>query len=178
MQEIFDLLLQENPGQTKSTLKKSSPFGRQTTRKDYDKTAMPSRLGATFEQMKHDVMTGIEGKDLVGDTVRGFRNAFIALWHGANGVLPSIANSFNGQQFSVVQRRGGLDGTKTSIKKIFQTKGIVGKASAILFEATDGPVDDALALTGGAQWMIVPQTRLQAMTALAKHSEPWHSQAA
>jgi len=118
---------------------------------------MSSRLGATFEQMKHDLVEGIEGKDLLGDTIRGVRNALVALWHGTNGVIPSIANAFSGQQYTVTHRDGVLDGTKGSVQKVFQTKGIVGKASAVVFELTDGPVDDLILQPfGGAQWMIEP----------------------
>jgi hypothetical protein len=120
---------------------------------------MAGRFGATIEQVQHDLTEGIEGKDLVTDAIRGIRNVGIGIWHAVNGVIPSIANSFNGQQYTVMERKGAFDGTVNAAKKVIGTKGIVGRASAIFAEATDGPVDDLLALTGGAKWMIVPQTR-------------------
>jgi hypothetical protein len=120
---------------------------------------MPGRFGATIEQIGLDLKEGIEGKDVIDDSLRIVRNTAVATWHAVNGVIPSIANAFNGQQYDVVERKGALDGTKNSFQKIVHTKGVLGKASAVFLEATDGPVDDAFNLFGGAKHMIVPQTR-------------------
>jgi hypothetical protein len=117
---------------------------------------MSTRFGATMEQVKGDLIEGIEGKDVVGDTLRAFRNAAIGLFHGVQGIIPSIANAFNGQEYEVVERDGPLHGTRTAFRKILETKGFIGKVSAVIFEATDGPVDDVLALTGGAKRIVVP----------------------
>lgn len=117
-----------------------------------------TRAGATLALMRNDFVEGIEGKDMISDTICGVRNALVAGWHGIQGVIPSIANGFNGQRYSVVPREGPLQGTTNSVKKIVQTKGVVGKASAVLAEATDGPVDDVIhAVSGGAKWMVVPE---------------------
>src|SRR3989338_3991066 len=134
------------------------------------RTFTGSRFGATLEQMSQDIQEGIKGKDIVGDLVRGGRNAVTALWHGVQGVIPSVANAFGNQQFSVVRRNGSLHGTSNSVHKIFATKGIFGKASAILAELTDGPVDDAFSVVGAGQWMIVPQTRKQTSHLMNNHS--------
>lgn len=121
--------------------------------------------------MRNDLMEGIEGKDVITETMRGTRNALVALWHGLQGIIPSIANSMNGQKFNVVSRNGGLHGTTNAIRKIFETKGILGKASAIFAEATDGPVDDALHIAGGAEWIIEPSHSTTAMADTAISSE-------
>lgn len=125
-----------------------------------------SRFGSTLALMHNDMMEGIEGEDAVDDTIHGVRNAFIALWHGVQGIIPSAANAFNGQQFHVTRRSGSLHGTANSVKKVFDTKGILGKASAVLAEATDGPVDDFIAATGsGAQWIVEPVKGMRMRTA-------------
>ena len=115
-----------------------------------------SRAKATLTQMKNDLVEGIEGEDVITEVGRGVRNAAVALYHGVQGVIPSIANSFNGQKYNVVQRKGGLHGTKNAIDKIVHTKGIIGKASAIFVEGTDGPIDDGLNVIGRGKWIIEP----------------------
>ena len=115
-----------------------------------------SRAKATLTQMRNDLVEGIEGKDVITEVGRGFRNAAVALYHGAQGVVPSIANAPSGQKFNVVRRTSGLQGTKNAIDKIVHTKGILGKASAIFAEATDGPVDDGLNIIGSGKWIIEP----------------------
>jgi hypothetical protein len=132
---------------------------------------MPGRLGATIEQVGKDLTTGIERNDpILTNAVRGVRNGMIATWHLINGVIPSIANSLNGQQYSVVERQGGFDGTVNAARKVVHTKGVVGRISAIAAEATDGPVDDLLSLTGGAQFIIVPETRSSLKNVLTPQS--------
>jgi hypothetical protein len=124
-----------------------------------------SRLGATVALLKNDVTEGIEGRDMIGDGIRGVRNGIIAAWHGLQGIIPSMANAFSNQQFAVVRREGPLHGTANSVRKIFATRGILGKASAVLAEATDGPVDDGIsAVTGGAQWIVKPVSTTRSKT--------------
>ena len=106
--------------------------------------------------MRNDMLQDLDGKDMITDIGRGTRNALVALYHGVQGIIPSIANSMNGQKFNVVSREGALHGTRNSINKVIHTKGILGKASAIFAEATDGPVDDGLHVIGGAEWIIEP----------------------
>lgn len=119
-------------------------------------TMSKSRFGATIEQVGLDLKEGIEGKDIVMNSLRLVRNGAVATWHIINGILPSILNSTNGQKFEVVHRESAFQGTTNAVKKIKDTKGVAGKASAVVLELFDGPVDDGLALIGGAQHIIVP----------------------
>ncbi|MDD5026645.1 MAG: hypothetical protein PHH13_04725 [Candidatus Peribacteraceae bacterium] len=125
-----------------------------------------SRFGATLALMGNDMKEGIEGKDPIDDTIHGVRNAFVALWHGLQGIIPSAANAMSDQQFRVTHRSGTLHGTANSAKKVIETKGLLGKASAVLAEATDGPVDDFIdATTGGTQWIVEPVKGIRMRTA-------------
>ncbi|TSC59149.1 MAG: hypothetical protein Greene041662_628 [Candidatus Peregrinibacteria bacterium Greene0416_62] len=118
-----------------------------------------SRFGATLNQMGNDFTEGIEGKDIIGEPILAVRNAAVGLFHGVQGVIPSVANAFSGQRYSVVRRDSPYQGTVNSVQKILKTKGVIGKASAVLAEATDGPVEDVIsATTGGAKWIVVPTT--------------------
>lgn len=118
-----------------------------------------SRARATLHQVGNDLVEGIEGKDLLTEPILGVRNAAVGIFHAVQGVIPSAANAFSNQKYSVVRRDSPYQGTANSVDKIIHTRGILGKASAVLAEATDGPVDDAIsATTGGAQWMVVPRT--------------------
>jgi|GEM_PF-4832060 len=124
-----------------------------------------TRIGAAFEQMSKDLSEGIQGKDIVTDVVHGARNSIVALWHGAQSIIPSAANAFSGQRYSVEHRNGPLEGTTNAMGKIIKTKGLLGKASAIFAEATDGPMDDGIhALTGGAEWIVKPVGSMRSRT--------------
>ena len=115
-----------------------------------------TRFGATAALVRNDLQTGMDGNDFMTNTMEGVRNVFVATYHGIQGIIPSIANSMNDQRFNVVPRGGPLHGTSNSVKKIIETKGFIGKASAVLAEATDGPLDDALHVVGGAEWIVEP----------------------
>ena len=127
---------------------------------------MSGRFGATIEQVKNDLTEGIDGKDFITDVGRGIRNTMVGTWHVLNGVIPSIANAFGGQDYEVVRRTGPVQGTTNAVRKVFQTRGIIGKASAVLVEALDGPVDDAFNAFGAGKWIIQP-TRSRAAHAIA-----------
>lgn len=124
---------------------------------------------ATLIQMRNDLQEGLEGKDIVHDVIRGVRNAFVAGWHGLQGIIPTIANTVSGQRYNVVQRAGPFHGTVNSVQKIVQTKGILGKASAVFAEATDGPVDDGLNVVGGSQWIITPAQNVSRLETQARN---------
>ncbi|MFH0770952.1 MAG: hypothetical protein V1926_06305 [Candidatus Peregrinibacteria bacterium] len=126
-----------------------------------------SRLTATGALMVNDLQEGIDfrNNDTVGNVWNSVRNIAVATLHGIQGIIPSIANAFNGQQFHVRRRQSTWDGTGASVRKIVDTKGILGKASAVLAEATDGPVDDLIsATTGGSQWIVEPTRSRMNMT--------------
>ncbi len=117
-----------------------------------------SRAQATVHQITNDLVQDIKGKDMLIEPILGVRNAAVALFHGVQGIIPSAANAFSGQRYGVVERRSLVHGTMNSIRKVIDTRGILGKASAVLAEATDGPVEDLVNVTtGGANWMVVPE---------------------
>lgn len=115
-----------------------------------------SRATATLAVMRNDLQEDIEGEDIIGETIYGIRNVLAAGVHGIQGIIPSIANSVNNQKYDVIPREGPLHGTSNAVKKIFETKGVLGKASAIFAEAPDGVTDDLMHTVGASEWVIEP----------------------
>ena len=115
-----------------------------------------SRAKASVIQFRNDMVKDIEGKDAIGETIYATRNAAVAGWHALQNIIPSILNSVSGQTYNVVERSGTFHGTRNSMNKVLHTKGIIGKASAVFVEATDGPVDDGLNVVGGSKWIVEP----------------------
>ena len=115
-----------------------------------------SRFGAEVARVRNDLGEGMKTSDSITLIGHGVRNALVAAYHGVQSIIPIAANSFSDQKFDVVEREGALHGTRNSVNKVIETKGIIGKASAIFAEATDGPVDDGLHVIGGAEWIIEP----------------------
>ena len=116
-----------------------------------------SRAVVGLELVKRELMNGIEGDDVVDDLLKVPRNAICTLIRGTQQIVPSVLNAASNQRFALVGRTHPLSGVTTSAGNIYRTakkKNVLGTVSAIAFEGTDGLVDDALGLAGGAQYHV------------------------
>jgi len=104
--------------------------------------------------VEREFTEGITGKDVVGNTIEGVRNAFFSLIRGVGQIVPGILNAASSQRFSMVERSHPLSGTTNAIGNVWRTLwegNIPGAASALVFELTDGFSEDIMNLLGGAQ---------------------------
>ncbi len=126
--------------------------------------APASRPVVAARQFVSDLKEGIDPReDIISNLLRTPRNAIIAAWRGTNQIIPTIADGLHGfkQKYTLNDRTNEtFKGTKNSVNKIVtnvRQKRIFGTLSAVLAEATDGPVDDAAhAVLGAPNTVIEP----------------------
>jgi len=117
------------------------------------------RLGAATHLIHNDLIQGIEGRDMIDDATKLPRNLVQAGYHLFQSFWPIAADavSTEDQDYIVAIRKGPLHGTANSVRRVFDSKGVLRKVSAVAAEAPDGPVDDVWsAATGGSEWIIEP----------------------
>ncbi len=128
------------------------------------------RLSSTIALVRNDLGQGIQGKDMLDDLLCIPRNLVQAGYHVFQSGWPIAADlvASSDQQYRVAPRRGPMHGTANSVKKIVESEGVFRKASALLSEPLDGPVDDVWnATTNGSEWIIEPISTPQSQTKLA-----------
>ena len=116
-----------------------------------------SRAAVGWELIKRELSHEITGEDMVGDCLAAVRNGFTGLIRGASQIVPSVLNAGSSQRFQLIERQGPFTGTANAVGNVYRTAkegNLLGAASAIVFEGTDGVVDDAFGLVGGAPYHV------------------------
>lgn len=126
-------------------------------------SAPANRAVVAGRQFIADLTAGIDGKDLITDTLRVPRNILVSTWRATNQIIPIAADGLDRFQKKYVledRDHNPYAGTKNSVAKIrdsIRGRRIFGTLSTILAEATDGPVDDlGHAILGSPKTMIKP----------------------
>lgn len=127
-----------------------------------------TRPGAAGRLVLDDLTTGIEGKDMLHETLfRAPRNVAVGTWHAIQNLIPIAADTVDAaihrrwKRYNLEDRESeSLRGTVESVNKIQQAlrDGRPGAIlSSIFAESLDGPVDDlGHAVLGAPNKVIVP----------------------